>query len=189
MAIATVIDHFAPRGLIEAAKAEWPKSDWGGWICYPGSGKMATKLPCGLPRSIEILHNEMAKLDLNGTFPDLDWMNGAGIHQMEAGVSLGLHLDTEYFPNKPWKREWSVVLYLDDDCGGNFEITDSEGNVLEEIESKSNRLAYFPTPGTWHRIQKATALRRSIVLFFWSLMESMPESGERRALFVDEKTR
>jgi hypothetical protein len=192
-----VQDKYLSRGLVEAARATWPSPDWGHWITY-GSGKLASKSPYQLPRACDLILSQLAECPvgrvlygLNSNrptiFPDLEYLHGAGLHQMLPGHDLGLHLDTERHPNKPWKREATAILYLDsmEDCEhrGELDLTDASGNLEKRIEPEVNRLVVFSTPGQWHRVNKCDSMRRSICLFFWSVC-SDDFVGGTRANFV-----
>lgn len=174
----TIIDNWATPSLIEAVKASWPDQSWGGWFVYE-SGKMASKSPVGFPRSVDFLISQMCEINFPRCFPDLDWMHGAGLHQMSAGNSLGPHLDAEYHPNKPWRREISMILYLDDCDGGALQMTDDVGRVHRTIESKQNRLVWFNTPGQWHHVTECYSIRRSIGLFWWSICDEVQPISTR----------
>lgn len=165
----TVIENFANPALVRALSATWlpPDSPW--WLVY-GNGKRATKDPSRLPVAANLLLHKMATVAYDdGLFPDLEYLHGAGLHEIPAGGSLGLHLDSERHPVLPWRREASAVLYLDDCDGGELELCDETGHVTERIESRSNRLVLFATPGQWHRVAECRSRRRSLCLFFWAI--------------------
>lgn len=169
-----VIDNFAPPELLRSLAATWMPRESAHWHLYE-NGKRATKDPSRLPVAAKSLLDMMAMLpisDLLGvadSFPDLEYLHGAGLHQIEAGGSLGLHLDSERHPLLPWRREASAVLYVDDVAGGQLELCDTNGNVVESIETRANRLVLFTTPSQWHRVAECRTIRRSLCLFFWSL--------------------
>lgn len=171
-----VYDNFAPRELLRSLSANWLPRESGHWHLYE-NGKRATKTPDALPIAATFLLQRMAELNISDllgvpdTFPDLEYLHGAGLHQIDAGGSLGLHLDSERHPTLPWKREASAVLYVDDVVDGCLELCDSNGNVTRQIETKSNRLVLFTTPDQWHRVTQCGSVRRSLCLFFWSLNE------------------
>lgn len=177
----STIDNFAADGLIRALSANWPSLTSGHWHAYGEWGKLATKNPHTLPQSARLLLGQMALLDVPNAFPDLDHLHGAGLHQIDAGGSLGLHLDSERHPLLPWTREASAVLYLDDCDGGEFELCDEHGRTLESIPCRRNRLVLFSTRGTWHRVAPVRSLRRSLCLFHWSIGQS---TGATTATFL-----
>jgi len=162
-----IIDNWAPKSLINAAKATWPAKEWSGWHAYD-NGKLATKSRHELPQSIRLLLERMAQIEIPDAFPDLEQLHGAGLHQTSPGGSLGLHLDSERHPLMPWRRVATVLLYLDTTDGGELELTDQTGNVYRSIASVENRLTMFRTENQWHRVAKTNSLRRSICLFYWT---------------------
>ena len=115
-------------------------------------------------------------LQIPDLFPDLDGLNGAGLHQMESGGHLGLHLDAQSHPMQPWKRMASAVLYLDDCEGGVLEFCDEHGVVKTSIAPKFNRLALFKCANNWHRVTRCHSLRRSLCLFFWAMSAESAEA-------------
>lgn len=182
-----VIDGFAPASLVRSLAATWPTTESGHWHCYE-SGKLATKDVASLPAAATILLWRMAELTpldrigVSNAFPDLQHLHGAGLHQLSAGQSLGLHLDAEHHPLLPWRREASAILYLDDCEGGELEICDEHRMLVESINPRPNRLVLFSTPGCWHRVEKTMSIRRSVCLFFWTIDHTA--SGEAKARFA-----
>jgi len=178
-----IIDNFAPPALVRGLTATWLPADSGHWHVYD-NGKRCTKDPSRLPLIANLLIQQIAAIDdpiTWDTFPDVEYLHGAGLHEMPVGGSLGLHLDSERHPLRPWKREASAVLYLDDCDGGELELCDADGTALERIEARANRLVMFSTPGQWHRVATCRSVRRSLCLFFWSITDY--PSGASTATF------
>lgn len=168
-----VIDNFAPPALVRALIATWLPPDSGHWHLYE-NGKRCTKDPSRLPLVANLLIQQIATIDdpvVRGTFPDVEYLHGAGLHDMPPGSTLGLHLDSERHPLRPWKREASAVLYLNDCDGGSLELCAADGTTQEQIECRANRLVLFATPHQWHRVTECKSPRRSLCLFFWSLAD------------------
>lgn len=186
-----VIDNFAPWPIVRSLQATWLPAASGHWHCYD-NGKRATKDPDRLPQAARVLLQQMAGIDTAAllgvtAFPDLEYLHGAGLHEMPAGSTLGLHLDAEHHPALPWRREASAVLYLDDLDGGELQLCDDRQRVIEAIDPRANRLVLFATPGQWHRVAECRAVRRSLCLFFWSLAEGNKPSGDQcRAFFAPD---
>lgn len=183
-----VEDNFFPIALIEAARATWPANNWEGWHVYE-NGKRASKWTLDkLPRASQILLESIAFAysDLTaawgaeGHFPDYG-LHGAGLHQMGPESQLGAHVDCERHPTRPWRREASAVLYLDDTAGGELWLLDADGVAQETIVPAKNKLFLFTTPGQKHQVNRCRSLRRSLCLFFWSIDGQV--SGECRAKF------
>lgn len=181
-----VIDDFAPIGLIKAARATWLPETSGLWHKYE-NGKLATKGPDSLPAACGLLIERMASLPIDsllnvpGAFPDVEFLHGAGLHQMPPKVSLGLHLDSERHPTLPWRRVASAVLYLDTCEGGELEFCEPGGKLIKSVGSKENRLVAFATSRQWHRVNECQSIRRSLCMFFWG--ELTGEESSDRAVF------
>lgn len=171
-----VLDNWLSPGLLRAVAETWPHANSTHWHAYrdKNSVKLASRSWEGIPRAASLALDRMAEIDvesllgLSDAFPDLDGLNGAGLHQMSDGGFLGLHLDAESHPLRPWIRAASGVLYLDDCDGGELELCDDAGNAHESITPKRNRLALFTCPGQWHRVKECRSMRRSLCLFWWT---------------------
>ena len=185
-----VKDNMFSEHLIEAAKATWWPKTSGHWFTY-GSGKQVTHGTENIPRAVWQLLYQMADVPVDQLlgrqgppcFPDVEFLHGSGMHQLDDGQHLGAHLDTERHPTLPWKREATAILYLDSCEGGELDLTDCSLELQKRIEPVANRLVLFSTPAQWHRVNECRSLRRSICLFFWSICND-GFSGERRAKFV-----
>lgn len=196
-----VRDNYISNGLIEAARATWPREDDGRWHLYD-NGKRASKSRWNIPAAVEAILLQLAEIPVKdwldqkfccpdiseSIFPDLEYLHGAGMHQLNRGATLGLHKDTERHPTLPWCREATAILYLDAQFGdewgsGELDLTDASGNLQQRIEPMPNRLVLFSTPAQYHRVNWCKSTRRSICLFFWSVCEESFD-GERRAKFV-----
>lgn len=170
-----VIDNWLSPGLLRAVAETWPDSTSHHWHAYNdrNSVKLASRSWAGIPLAAQVAIMEMAKIDVGAllgvpdAFPDLDGLNGAGLHQMNAGGRLGLHLDAERHPLRAWKRVASGVLYLEACDGGSLEFCEHDGTVIERVEPRFNRLALFTCDQTWHRVTECRSRRRSICLFWW----------------------
>lgn len=155
-----ILDNWLSVGLLRAVSASWPEPTSSHWHSYGdrNSVKLASRSWDGVPEAARAALIEMSKidvseiLDIQDLFPDLDGLNGAGLHHMEAGGHLGLHLDAQSHPTRSWKRMASAVLYLDDCDGGSLEFCDEHGAVKETISPKFNRLAVFACEDNWHRV-------------------------------------
>lgn len=189
-----VIDDFMSPGLLRAVASSWPEQTSSHWHAYHdrNSVKLASRCWDGMPRAAQTALAEMAKIDVESLlgfpecFPDLDGLNGSGLHSMSAGGKLGLHLDAEFHPLRPWRRVASAVLYLDQCDGGQLELCEPDGTVIRDIEPQFNRLALFACPGAWHRVAECRSLRRSLCLFWWveTQWDSQGQAGAMSATFA-----
>jgi hypothetical protein len=151
--------------ILECAIATFPPIDWHGWHRY-GNGKRASVDYCRIPRNCDAALQYMASSippQVDGVFWDLD-LHGAGLHCMPPGTSLGRHLDAEFHPMRPWRREMSAVLFLDTLTSGALQI--GEMSVLPV----RNRLVVFSTD-QWHEVCQTHDLRRTLCLFGWRLCD------------------
>lgn len=170
----TVIDDFAPRGLVNAALAEWPDASWRHWHVYSGehSVKRATKDAARLPRAAMMLIEQVASMDVpEGCFPDLE-LHGAGLHEIPDGGHLGKHLDGAIHPVTGWKREQNAVLFLNDDFfGGELMFFRPDGSETHRVTPAKNRLVMFSTSDeAWHTVAPVSGGdRKTLSLFWWSL--------------------
>lgn len=180
-------DNFAAPELMRSLAATWLPRDCPHWHVYD-NGKLATKDSGRIPTAGRLLLQSMASLPIGemlgvaDTFPDIEYLHGAGLHQIDAGGFLGLHLDSERHPLLPWRREASAILYVDDCDGGELELCDSSGVTTDRIEVVENRLVIFATPVQWHRVVDCRSVRRSLCLFWWSI--DATASGNTRANFI-----
>lgn len=190
----TVIDNFAPPGLLRAVAATWPREDWPHWHKYDDHNavKLGSKDAHRLPDPAKMILNRMAGIDVSQfsreAFPDMD-LHGAGMHSILPGGYLGLHLDGAVHPLAGWRREVNAVLFVDawqPEWGGELEFWSSETSGAQSvIQPEFNRLVLFSTGGeAWHRVAAVNGARprRTLSLFWWSLGSS--RSNRDRAEFA-----
>lgn len=181
----SLIDDWTDVSLIDRAIKSWPSCEWNGWHCYE-NGKKASKPGFRIPAACQTLIDRISDIDLGELFPDRG-LHGAGLHQMEAGRKLGLHLDTERHPLYSWKREYSAILYLDNCEGGELEFTDPSGKTLCSVVPCHNRIVLFATPSQWHRVRVTKSIRRALCVFFWSECQEVAGMASR-AKFVEQNS-
>jgi Rps23 Pro-64 3,4-dihydroxylase Tpa1-like proline 4-hydroxylase len=189
----TIIENFAPRGLLKAVAATWPRSDWPHWHKYAdrNANKLGSKDAHRLPDAAHQVLNLMAQVDVTKynveAFPDLD-LHGAGMHSILPGGHLGLHLDGAVHPLTGWKREVNAVLFVDEwspSWEGALEFWETETSGAKVvIYPNFNRLVIFPTD-VWHRVAPAIGehTRRTLSMFWWSMTKC--ESQRDRAEFYN----
>jgi len=82
-------------------------------------------------------------------------MLGGGIHKIKRGGKLSIHIDYNQHPDKKWKRNLNLLLYLNKDWksewDGNLELWDKESwKKRVEIEPIFNRAVIFSIEGAPH---------------------------------------
>lgn len=75
-------------------------------------------------------------------------MLGGGIHKIKRGGKLSVHIDYNQHPDKKWKRNLNVLLYLNEnwksEWNGNLELWDKESwKKKVELEPLFNRAVIF----------------------------------------------
>jgi Rps23 Pro-64 3,4-dihydroxylase Tpa1-like proline 4-hydroxylase len=75
-------------------------------------------------------------------------MMGGGIHKINKGGKLSIHIDYNQHPDEKWKRNLNLLLYLNKDWksewGGNLELWEKESWKKKlEIEPIFNRAVIF----------------------------------------------
>lgn len=186
-----VLDGYASPAELAGVAATWPGDDWPGWVRYDPriEGKRASDLATPLPVACAALLARMAaerlgwSLGMAGAVADLS-LHGGGLHEMQAGDSLGLHLDADTHPRLGLARAWSAVLYLDyaAPAGGELLLCDDRRQVVERVAPTPGRLVAFDCRDGWHAVAECRARRRSLALFGYL---PLPAGGGRpRARFA-----
>jgi hypothetical protein len=195
-----VADDWAEPALVRAADAEWPDARWLHWHRYDSaeSKKLATKDPLRIPPASAELLRQLACMPvaaitgLADVFPDL-LLHGGGMHALESGGRLGVHLDGDRHPQTGWRRRLSAMLYVNErwhaGWGGALELWDEKAQAcVASIEPRFNRLVIFECgPAAYHGVPRPVRCpvgeqRRSLALFYWSAADG---GGTRdRASFV-----
>lgn len=177
----TLTDSSVPVGLVRAAVASWPATDWLHWHLYdsPHDRKYATKDPDRLPTACRLLVEMMASRDWAAGFPDMD-LHAAGMGMLLPGGFVGRHADAAAHPLRPWRRVASSVLFLTS-CGGGRLLIDGE----EPVVPYPGRLVTFDGQVP-HSVETVASGRRlSLNLFWWR--EQLPGEAEclsTRAVFM-----
>jgi hypothetical protein len=195
-----VIDNaFAPE-LVRSAYAQWPPGDWPHWYSYSDekTTKLATRDEYRLPPACRELINQMCALPISeitgidGLFPDFD-LYGAGMHSIPSGGKLGVHLDGAKHPISGWKRQLSLVLFVnpewETEWDGCLELWDNSGKeCISKVEPRFNRLAIMAVgDDTYHGIPgevrcPAGEMRKTLAVFHWSF--DVADENRTRAEFV-----
>lgn len=184
------IPNALPDHLLRAVQAVWPDESWQYWHRYTGktADKYGSMDRCRIPVAVQAALDHLAAVCgsrlPDGVFIDYD-LHAAGMHMIPPGGFLGRHLDAEYHPIRPWKREWSIV------CNVNQFWAESEGGFLlidgeEPIVPEPGTAVMFTTPGTWHEVSKTDIFapaRKTLALFGWSICDE--KTGQTSANFAE----
>lgn len=89
---------------------------------------------------------------IEGLVPD-PYLEGGGLHKIERGGKLGVHVDFNQHKKMGVYRRLNVLIYLNKDWkeeyGGHFELWDGvEGTCQQKILPVFNRMAIFTTTST-----------------------------------------
>jgi len=177
-------DTLHTSGLALAANVEWPTVDWGWWVTYSdqNSEKYASRSIHTCSDVFRLLLDRMMihlpDRQCKGNFPDIS-LHGAGLHEIPPKGFIRNHVDALEHPTKNWRRELTLILYLNPDWkeewGGAFCINNKQGEVLEKIYPEHERLLIFrPTLHTYHSVEPVCGTapsRKTLTLFYWSECE------------------
>lgn len=201
-----VFDDFLPPELLRAVSAEFPSPRTQGWERYddPLQKKLGS-------RDEELLgpHTRMLLHELNsapfiqfletltgivGLVPD-PWYEGGGLHQIERGGMLKVHVDFNKHSLLKLDRRINVIVYLNDDWhdsyGGHLELWDQQmTRAHERILPIFNRAVIFnttdfanhghPDPLTCPPERQ----RRSLALYYYSNGRPRSEvAGDHTTIF------
>lgn len=163
-----VIDNFMNTDILSKALLEFPSPKELQFYKYdnPLEKKLAfdqiSKLPSTIASILQALNTPiilsfLEKLTgIEGLIPD-PYYRGGGIHQIEAGGKLDVHIDFNRHQKLNLDRRLNALLYLnqewDENYGGHFELWkghhDGAQHVLESCEQKIlplfNRFVVFST--------------------------------------------
>ena len=164
----TVIDNFMDPTLLSSALAEFPSPEEFQFYKYdnPLEKKLAfdqvSKLPPTIAKILTALNTPLfltfleQLTGIDGLIPD-PYYRGGGIHQIESGGKLDVHIDFNRHQKLKLDRRLNALLYLNTDWeesyGGHFELwkghRDGTQHVLESCEQKIlpifNRFVVFST--------------------------------------------
>lgn len=187
-----VIDDFLPKTVIDALEADFPGKGAKLWNALPTAdqkGKLAIRDESELPVFTRAV---IAELNSGSFLRFLERLTGianliadtklvgGGLHRIEPGGKLSVHVDFSHHPTNGLNRRLNLLLYLNKDWpesyGGHFElwnedITRCERKVLPVI----NRLAIFSTsPTSYHGHPEPLTCppdraRQSLALYYFTV--------------------
>jgi hypothetical protein len=129
------------------------------------------------------------------------YLAGGGLHKIERGGKLGIHVDFNRNDNLKLHRRINVLVYLNEDWdesyGGHFELwSDKSGAEKVKILPIFNRMAIFNTTGTsFHGHPEPLncppeRTRKSMALYYYTVeKDGLQSKSNHGTVFVDEKGR
>ncbi len=129
------------------------------------------------------------------------YLAGGGLHKIERGGKLGIHVDFNRNDQLKLHRRINVLVYLNEDWeesyGGHFELWDDKsGNEKAKILPIFNRMAIFNTtansfhghPGPLNC--PPDRARKSLALYYYTVdKDGLQSKHNHGTVFVDEKGR
>lgn len=186
----TVIDGLFPEAMLRSVLGEFPAPRSEGWERYddPLQRKLGTRHEDRLGPNTRLLLRELnaapfvhfleTLTGIEGLVAD-PWLDGGGLHQIERGGMLKVHVDFNKHDRLRLDRRLNVLLYLNDDWdeswGGHLELWDTEMRRAErKVAPLFNRMVVFDTTDfANHGHPEPLACpperqRRSIALYYYS---------------------
>jgi Rps23 Pro-64 3,4-dihydroxylase Tpa1-like proline 4-hydroxylase len=191
-----IIDDFFPEEIVSQVLSEFPSPDDLDWIEYkrPNEDKLASPSEQHLSPSARRLIWEMNSqiflmflerlTGISCLIPDPQ-LHGGGMHQIQRGGKLGIHVDFNKHGSNGLDRRLNVLLYLNkdwkDEYGGQLELWDKDmRHCVKRIAPTFNRLVVFSTTeSSWHGHPDqltcpAERTRKSLALYYYT--NGRPES-------------
>ena len=201
-----VIDDFLPNELAEAVAGDIPAKDSPDWKKLPTEdqkGKHVLADESRLPLIIRAVIQELNSgyflrfLEKLTGISDLiadTKLVGGGVHLIERGGKLSVHVDFSHHPTNGLNRRLNFLLYLNknwkEEYGGHFELWTRDIKTREQkILPIFNRCVVFSTsPISYHGHPEPLncpegMTRNSIALYYFSKGRPKEEEGEHNTLF------
>lgn len=186
-----VIDDFLPSEILDEVIENFPTPAEMDWWKFNNNNeiKLGSKNEVNLP---QVARNVIAELNSGHI---LDWLEvltevsglvadtrlvGGGLHQIQHGGKLGIHLDFNIEPRTKMSRQLNLLLYLnkdwDEDWGGHLELWDEKKeNCIKKVSPIFNRCVIFNTTGkSWHGHPHPlntpdNVTRKSLALYYYNI--------------------
>ena len=162
-----VIDNFLPPNILDAVLDKFPKPGDMDWWSFNNNNeiKLGSKNEVQIP---QVARNVLAELNSGYV---LDWLEivtgvpgliadtrliGGGLHQIQRGGKLGVHVDFNIEPRTKMYRKLNLLIYLNkdwqDEWGGQLELWDEPKlNCIKKVAPVFNRCVLFNTNNkSWH---------------------------------------
>lgn len=162
-----VIDDFLPAEVLDEVVDKFPTSRDIDWWAFNNNNeiKLGTRNEAQLP---QIARSVCAELNSGYV---LDWLEaltnvpglvadtrliGGGLHQIQSGGKLGIHIDFNIEPRTKLSRKLNLLVYLNkqwfDNWGGHLELWNADKTeCVKKVAPLFNRCVIFNTTGKpWH---------------------------------------
>jgi hypothetical protein len=188
-----VIDDFLPPEVLDEVLVHFDSIKRDDWFKFDGQYelKLASKKEIHIPQFIRhVLH------ELNSGYV-LDWLSaltgvprlvadtrlyGGGMHNIERGGKLGIHVDFNIENRTMLHRQLNLLLYLNkdwqDEWGGHLELWNADKTqCVQRIAPIFNRCVIFNTNGKpWHGHPHPLntpdgVTRKSLALYYYNVGE------------------
>jgi Rps23 Pro-64 3,4-dihydroxylase Tpa1-like proline 4-hydroxylase len=196
-----VLDDFADAAALEAVLSEFPTGEQDAWWRFDSDNerKLASRPDTAMGEATRALLAELNSAAFTDFLQELTGIGGlvvdqhfegGGLHQIQAGGHLNIHVDFNRHPATGLDRRLNVLLYLNPDWqpewGGALELWSRDMQRCEaRIDPLFNRLVVFSTTRTsYHGHPHPLACpsnrsRRSVALYYYS--NGRPEERDSTA--------
>jgi Rps23 Pro-64 3,4-dihydroxylase Tpa1-like proline 4-hydroxylase len=195
-----VIDDFLPEDICEGILQEFPAPDQIPWRRFEKhyARKLATRGEAQFGESTRATLRQLNSATclrfletltgISGLIPDLDF-EGGGLHQIERGGFVKIHLDSNKHPRYPLVRRINLLLYLNkvwrDEYRGHLELWDKEmRRCVCKVLPVFNRCVIFNTNDvSYHghpdRLECPPEMTRKSVAIYYYTDGRPTHDGER----------
>lgn len=196
-----VIDDFLPPQVLDEVLEEFPSPDQDAWMRFESGTERKLASRKDTPMGEATLHllgelNSAAFMDFLETMTGIDGLipdphfEGGGLHQIQRGGHLNVHVDFNRHPRTGLERRLNVLIYLNrgwkEEYGGELELWSPDMQTCERaILPVFNRfVAFSTTERSYHGHPEPLNCpedrsRRSLALYYYSLPAS-PGNGHAR---------
>lgn len=185
-----IIDDFLPASLLESILEEFPKPDTIDWQKFnnPAEKKLASNLELQMGEWTRVLLYQLnsstfikfleSLTGIEGIIPDPHFVGG-GLHQIERGGFLKMHVDFNRHNKLKLDRRLNLLIYLNKDWeeeyGGHLELWDKDMTQCQKkILPIFNRCVIFSTTDfSYHGHPEPLTCpedrtRKSLALYYYS---------------------
>lgn len=185
--------------------SQLPDKEWSGWEAkYDNDcekGKRTARHTASLPVFYQMIFERMRSVtnilewerNLGYWVNDDHTGHGGGLHVMEPGGWLNVHLDYDRHPLKPgYRRALNLIAFLNpewrEEWGGALVLCDPLGNVKERIYPKPGRLVAFEVSDlSYHGVEKVTGPVERVTAAVYYLSAATHTNTRQRALFLPNR--